>query len=62
MTMLVINCGPCVEYQLMINVVEILLTDFSCLRMRTESYGNLRAPRPSVKAAKQNLGYGIFRA
>jgi hypothetical protein len=28
MTMHVINCGPCVEYQLMINVVEILLTDF----------------------------------
>jgi hypothetical protein len=62
MTMLVINCGPCVEYQLMINVVEILLTDFITLHMHTESHGNFRAPRPSVKIAKQNLGYGIFRA
>jgi hypothetical protein len=34
----------------------------SCLHMRIESYGNFRAPRPSVKTARQNLGYGIFRA
>jgi hypothetical protein len=32
----------------------------SCLHIRTESYGNFCAPRPSVKTARQNLGYGIF--
>jgi hypothetical protein len=50
MTMLVINCRPCVECQYMLksrgdHAHQIL----SCLHMRTESYGNLRAPRPSVK-------------
>jgi hypothetical protein len=33
----------------------------SCLHVRTESYGNLRTPRPPVKKiARQNLGYEIF--
>jgi hypothetical protein len=34
----------------------------SCLHIRTESYGNFCAPRPSVKTARQSLGDGIFRA
>jgi hypothetical protein len=28
MTLVVINIGPCVEYQLMLDVVEIMLTKF----------------------------------
>jgi hypothetical protein len=32
----------------------------SCLHIRTEGYDNVFAPRPSVKTATQNLGYGIF--
>jgi hypothetical protein len=49
MTLLVINCGPCVECQYMLRVVDIMLTRFITLHVRTESYGNFRAPRPSVK-------------
>jgi hypothetical protein len=55
--------GPCVEYQLMLNVVEIMLTKFYhvCMyvpRVRVKFY----APRPSVKTARWNLGDEIFRA
>jgi hypothetical protein len=40
MTLVVINFGPWVEYQVVWNVVEIMLTDFIMLHVRTESYGN----------------------
>jgi hypothetical protein len=30
------------------------------LHVRTESYGNLRTPRPPVKTARLNLSYGNF--
>jgi hypothetical protein len=30
------------------------------LHKRTQNYGKIYAPRPAVKTAKQNLGYGIF--
>jgi hypothetical protein len=30
------------------------------LHVRTESYGKLRTPRPPVKTARPNLGYGKF--
>jgi hypothetical protein len=35
---------------------------FIMLHVRTESYGNLRTPRPPVKTARPNLGHEIFRA
>jgi hypothetical protein len=55
--------GPCVEYQVMLNVVGIMLTKIlPSLHICTESYSNFCAPRPSVKTARQNLGDGIFRA
>jgi hypothetical protein len=32
----------------------------SCLHVRTESYGDLRTPRPFVKTARQNLVMKFF--
>jgi hypothetical protein len=54
--------GPCVECQVVLNVVEIMLPEFIMLHIRIESYGNFCEPRPSVKTARQDLGDGIFRA
>jgi hypothetical protein len=62
MTLVVINFGPCVEYQVVWNVVEIMLTKVCHVHIRTESDDNFCAPRPSVKMVRQNLGYGIFQA
>jgi hypothetical protein len=61
-TLVVINFGPSVEYQVVGDVVEIMLTGFIMLHIRTESYGKFCAPRPSVKTDRQNLGDGFFRA
>jgi hypothetical protein len=40
--------------------VEIMLTSFIMLHIRTESYGKFCAPQPSVKTDRQNLGDGFF--
>jgi hypothetical protein len=58
----VIKNSPCVEYQSCVECCgDHAHKNSSCLHKRIENYDN-GAFRPTVKTARQNLGYGIVRA
>jgi hypothetical protein len=62
MTLVMINLDHVLEVNLCQMLWESCSLTVIMLHVRTESYGNLRTPRPSVKTARQNLGYEIFQA
>jgi hypothetical protein len=62
MTMLVINLNHVLNNNLSGRLWRSCSLTAITLHVRTESYVNLRTPRPPVKTARPNLGYEIFRA